>query len=233
MGEINIGALRSVSGRLDAVRLSYAFTGGAVVNLLLDHPDLSPARPTDDVDVIVELASDERYSSIETKLRESGFEHDMSEGAPKCRWRLGLLVVDIMPTRGEGIGLNTKWFDEVLSEAQPINYAGTTLRVVSPVGLLVLKYLTFCERGEHDYYASHDLEDFITVIDGRAGIVGEIDAASAEFRLYLIRAVGDLLGESDFREALGGHLPADSTSQLRLSGLRSKLNAIAALERGR
>src|SRR5690606_36270626 len=153
MAEISIGALRSVSDRLNAVRLSYAFTGGAVVNLLLDYPDLSPVRPTDDVDVIVELASEERYSSIETKLRESGFQHDMSEGAPKCRWRLGLLVVDIMPTRGEGIGLNTKWFDEVLSEAQLIEYAGTKLRVVSPVGLLVLKYLTFCERGEDDYYA--------------------------------------------------------------------------------
>jgi hypothetical protein len=28
-----------------------------------------------------------------------------------------------------------------------------------------------------DYYGSHDLEDFITVIDGRAEIVAEVDRA--------------------------------------------------------
>ena len=29
-----------------------AFTGGSIIALLLDHPDLTPIRPTNDVDVI-------------------------------------------------------------------------------------------------------------------------------------------------------------------------------------
>ena len=58
---------------------------GSVINLLLDKPDLSPARPTDDVDVIIELLSELRYSDLEKKLRSIGFDHDMSEGTPKCR----------------------------------------------------------------------------------------------------------------------------------------------------
>lgn len=85
MAEIKIGALRAVSERLEMLGIKYAFTGGSVVNLLLDEPELSPARPTDDVDVILELLSELRHSDLEGKLRSIGFDHDMSEGAPKCR----------------------------------------------------------------------------------------------------------------------------------------------------
>ena len=51
----NLGSLRAVADRLDGLGLGYAFTGGSIVNLLLDDPGLSPARPTDDVDVILEV----------------------------------------------------------------------------------------------------------------------------------------------------------------------------------
>jgi hypothetical protein len=111
MPDIDIGALRAVADRLDPLELKYAFTGGAVVNLLLDNPELNPVRPTKDVDVIVELLSFEGYAKIEDILRGAGFENDL-EG-PICRWRLGTLVVDIMPSRGEQYGLHTKWFPEV------------------------------------------------------------------------------------------------------------------------
>jgi hypothetical protein len=53
MPPLNIGGLRAVAAKLDPTGLNYAFTGGSVVNLLIDHPDFSPARATDDVDVIV------------------------------------------------------------------------------------------------------------------------------------------------------------------------------------
>ena len=57
MATPNIGALRSIADRLDELHIPYAFVGGSIVNLLLDHPELSPARPTDDVDVILEVAT--------------------------------------------------------------------------------------------------------------------------------------------------------------------------------
>ena len=231
MAEVNIGALRAVSARLEKLGIKYAFTGGSVINLLLDKPDLSPARPTDDVDVIIELLSELRYSDLEEKLRSIGFAHDMSEGAPKCRWTLGSLRVDIMPTHGEGIGLNTKWFSEALDTSNYVSYSHTRLPIVSPIGLLVTKYLTFTERGEGDYYGSHDLEDFITVIDGRQDIIQEVDAARIELRNYLIEGIRNLLAKEEFVEALVGFLPPDSASQKRLPLLRSKLQKIAELKK--
>lgn len=51
----NIKALQAVAERLDQLGLRYAFVGGAIVNLLVDDPDISPAGLTDDVDVILEI----------------------------------------------------------------------------------------------------------------------------------------------------------------------------------
>ena len=90
--------MRAVADRLDRLGLEYAFVGGSIVNLLLDYPELAPVRPTDDVDVIIETVTSQRYSDLEEQLRGTGFSHDVREHAPKCRWLLGDLTVDIMPT---------------------------------------------------------------------------------------------------------------------------------------
>ena len=225
----DIGSLRAVSGRLDKLGLEYAFVGGSIVSLLLDYPELSPVRATDDVDVILEVVATVRYSAIEERLRTLGFEHDMSQDAPLCRWTLGNLTVDIMPTEGTSLGLNTTWFKEALASAIILKIGGANLRLISPVAFLATKYVAFLDRGDGDYYASHDLEDFVTVIDGRANIAGEIDRAPAALRQYLVKAMRSLLATPSFDEALPGHLPLDSASQKRLRPLRAKLQAIANL----
>ena len=135
----NLGALRAVADRLDRLGLGYAFAGGSIVNLLLDDPNLSPARPTDDVDVIIEVLTTDRYSDVEVQIRKVGFDHDMREGAPLCRWMLGNLTVDIMPTEGAHLGLNTAWFKEALATATEQEFAHTRVKQVSPVGFLATK----------------------------------------------------------------------------------------------
>jgi predicted nucleotidyltransferase len=201
----NLGALRAVADRLDELKLNYAFVGGSIVNLLLDDPDFLPARPTDDVDVVLEVVTTEHYSAVEERIRRLGFEHDTREGAPLCRWMLGHLTVDIMPTDGAHLGLNTTWFKEALSTATEQEIAHTRLKLVSPAGFLATKYIAFLDRGKSDYYASQDLEDFVTVVDGRENIVADVDQAPEEMRRFLIDAAKTLTGNADFDEALPGH----------------------------
>jgi hypothetical protein len=62
---------------------------------------------------------------------------------------------------------------------------------------------------------SHDLEDVITVIDGRAEITEEVSNARMDLRQYLSIQFLDLLASRDFLEALPGHLLPDSASQQR------------------
>lgn len=229
MAPPNLGAMRAVADRLDRLGLEYAFVGGSIVNLLLDYPELAPVRPTDDVDVIIETVTSQRYSDLEEQLRGTGFSHDVREHAPKCRWLLGDLTVDIMPTDGAALGLNTAWFKEALATATVQEVAHTKLRLISPVAFLATKYEAFSDRGGGDFKGSPDLEDFVAVVDGRENIAAEIDRAPAGMRLYIIDAVRRLMANDEFGEALPGQLPSDRASQGRLPGLRQKLKAIAAL----
>lgn len=229
MSQPNLAAMRAVADRLDSLGLDYAFLGGSIVNLLLDNPALSPARPTDDVDVILEAVTAQRYSDVEAKLRGLGFDHDMREKAPKCRWVLGNLTVDIMPTEGGFLGLNTAWFKEALATVTEREFAHTKLKLISPVAFLATKHVAFIDRGDGDYYASHDLEDFVTVIDGREVIATEVNEAPAELRRYVIESVQGLGAIAAFNETLPGHLPPDRASQQRLPSLRRKLQEIASL----
>ena len=225
----NLGALRAVADRLDGLGLSYAFVGGSIVALLLDDPGLSPVRPTDDFDVILGGVTTERYSDLEARIRTLGFQHDMRPGAPLCRWMLGDLRVDIMPTEGETLGLNTAWFKEALTTVTEKEFAHTKLKLISPVAFLATKHVAFTDRGAGDYYASHDLEDFITVIDGRENIIDEVNNAPKELRGYVIESIRRLMAVRAFVDALPSHVPGDQASQGRLPGLRGKLRAIAAL----
>lgn len=225
----SITAMRSVADRLDQTGWSYAFVGGAIIPLLMDHPNLHPARPTDDVDVIIELLSGKRYSEVEAQMRALKFEHDMRPGAPKCRWILGdQLVVDVMPTDGAALGLNTQWFTEALASASERTVRGNVLlRVVSAPAFIALKLAAFADRGNRDYYGSHDLEDLLTVIDGRNAIVAELAAAPASLRAYVRDQFRSLQSIRDFCDALSGALPSDEASQARLPLLREKLRLIS------
>lgn len=59
----------------------------------------------------MEVATSDRYSDVEARLRRLGFEHDTRENAPLCRWTLGGLTMDIMPTEGA-----TRWLGKPLTE---------------------------------------------------------------------------------------------------------------------
>lgn len=214
---------------MDKLDLNYAFVGGAILSMLLEL-SLSPIRPTDDLDVIIQVATTERYSELEAKLRSAGFDHDTRQGAPRCRWIYKGLTVDIMPTEGEFIGLNTAWFKEALEGASIVKIDGSLVKIISPVAFIALKLAAFKDRGKADYYGSHDLEDLVSVIDGREEILGEIALAPQRMRDFIVKSLRELNRESAFREACPGFLPSDQASQKRLPLLRQKLEQITRFQ---
>lgn len=225
-----ISAMRAVADRLDPAGWNYAFVGGAIVNLLLDDPAFAPARVTDDVDLILGIAAHVRYSTVEEQMRAMKFDHDMSENAPQCRWLLDKLKVDVMPTDGSALGLNTHLFAEALTTvAEQTVRADIKLKLVSPAAFIALKLVAFADRGKKDYHGSHDLEDLLTVMDGRAAIVAEVDATVPALRTYIRDSLRSLNEVRDFQDSLAGVLPSDDASQARLPLLHRKLQEIAAL----
>ncbi len=203
-----VESMRIVAKRLTPLNVPFVFVGGAVMALLVDQPELTEFRPTKDVDVVVEVATYQEFSALEERLRRAGFRHDTSGGAPICRWIIEGCLVDVMPMASVPIGMNSKWFPEALQLAQTADLGeNCTAKIVSPPLFLATKLEAFNDRGKEDFYGSHDLEDIITLVDGRTRIAGEVGSAPEAVREFVKHSFANLLKNPSFVDAVPAHLP--------------------------
>ena len=223
-------SIRIVATRLSPLNVRFVFLGGAVVPLLVDHPTLMEFRPTKDVDVIVELISYPEFSAFEERLRAAGFKHDTSEGAPIYRWIVENCRVDVMPMDSRPLGMNTSWFREALQLSNLVDLGeGREANVIAPALFLATKLEAFQDRGKGDYYSSHDLEDIITVVDGRPRIVEDVSSAPEAVRAFISGWFTHLLSEADFRDAFPGHLSGMTGARQAAPLVMKRFEKIAAL----
>ena len=226
--ETNLAMIRHVAGRLGELRERMVFLGGAATALLVTDTAAPDVRVTTDVDVIVEIASKVEYYRLAESLRSRGFKEDHDEGAPLCRWRIEGVAVDVMPTDTEILGFSNQWYSQALKFATGIEIAkDMKIRVVTGPYFLATKIDAFYGRGKGDFMASHDMEDIVTLLDGRSEIAGEVREASEEVRAFLSKTFRDFLLKRDFLDSLPGFLLPDSASQRRIPLLMERIRAIA------
>ena len=150
-----------------------------------------------------------------------------AKGAPLCRWTHGALTLDVMPLDSEVLGFSNRWYPDALRTAGNVQLpSGLLIRSINAPHFLATKLEAFNGRGERDYLASHDLEDFIAVVDGRSSLIAEVESASSELKMYIADSVRLLLKEARFLDALPGYLLPDDASQARIGQLLSKLRAL-------
>jgi predicted nucleotidyltransferase len=205
------------------------FLGGSATGLLITDQAAPGVRATDDVDVITEVGSYAQYETLSERLRKIGLTEDMSDGAPMCRWRHGDLIIDVMPTDASILGFGNRWYKPAIRAARRMEVAGLHVQVITPPYFVATKFEAFHERGENDVVGSHDLEDIVTVIDGRAEIVDDVRAAQFDVRTFISSEIDHLLSTDPFLYSLPGFLLPDPASQARLPILLERLHALAAL----
>jgi predicted nucleotidyltransferase len=225
----NIALLEIVAEHLgDALCQEIVFVGGAIAGLLITDPAMPSIRPTEDVDLIVEAVTLRDYHRIEQTLRTQGFQQDMQPAAPICRWRVGSVAVDVMPTLETILGFSNRWYPLALATAFPIVLpSGRQIRLIAAPVFLATKLEAFDGRGNADFLFSHDLGDLLAVIDGRDTLIEECRNSPPALKAYLAERFQKLLATPSFVEALPGHLPGDAASQERLPELEAKLRLIS------
>jgi hypothetical protein len=227
----NLELLELATERLRPLLSEIVFVGGCATGLLIDDPGAAPVRGTYDVDVIAEIGTYAAYAIFSERLRALGFQEDASEGAPLCRWNHGELTLDVMPLDPAILGFSNRWYPEALEAAKEVQLpAGLTVRAITAPYFLGTKLEAFRGRGHGDYFASHDLEDFMAVVDGRSALFTELETASEGLRTYIGEAVRMLLVEPRFLDALPGYLLPDEASQARIGQLVSKLRKLGDLK---
>lgn len=230
MSKHNLALLIEAAHLLEPLLGELVFVGGSTTALLITDKAAADVRPTYDVDAIAEITSYAEYTEFSERLRTLGFTEDTSEGAPICRWRQKKTILDVMPLDEKILGFSNRWYKPAMDSAVARELEpGLRVRVVTGLFFCATKLEAFAGRGKNDYLASPDLEDLVSVVDGRAELVEEIHAGPEDVRTYIASEITKLLATGSFVDALPGYLLPDAASQARISTVLERLQQIAGV----
>lgn len=221
----NLPYLRRIAQALGDLREQVVFVGGAVAGLLVTDPLADSVRATRDVDAVVNT-SRAQFHRIEEQVAERGFARDTASDVI-CRWvhKESGVLFDLMPVQPEVLGFSNRWYPYAVQTAVPVDLGeGVTIRLACAVAFVATKLEAFAGRGGGDFVTSHDLEDVLNIVDGRAELVEEMAAAPSDLRHAAGAAFARLLADPDFANVLPGLVAEPERSSLVLDRLK-KLSA--------
>jgi hypothetical protein len=222
--------LITAARRLRPLLGELVFVGGTVTGLLITDEAAACPRPTLDVDAIAEITSYAEYAAFGDRLRALGFREDTSEDAPLCRWVHRGTILDVMPLDEKVLGFSNRWYRAAMKSAAVRRLADDLeIRVVTAPYYVATKLAAFKGRGKGDLFGSRDLEDLISVVDGRAELVAELKSGAADLRAYVRAGIRALLAMPGFSDALPGYLLPDAPSQSRIGIVLRRLEQLAAV----
>jgi len=201
----NIVRIKAVSNALKELNEKIVFVGGATISLYPDRP-VFEVRPTDDVDVIIEILNYHDRVKLEEKLRAIGFTNDIESGVI-CRYKIHGIIVDIMPTNDPSIGFTNKWYPEGFEKA--VNYEideSNIIKILSAPYFIATKLEAHKDRGKNDGRTSQDFEDIIFVLENCSAIWEEMNNSSKTIKDYLRSEFLILLNNQNLFEWIDSHV---------------------------
>ena len=200
---INVTRIKAVNNALGELRDKVVFVGGATVSLYADSAS-EEIRPTDDIDIVVEIWARKDYIEIDEKLRKLGFINDQ-ESEIICRYKIDGLVVDVMPTQSDILGFTNKWYQPGYEHSISYNLSESEIKIFSPPYFLASKLEAFIGRGNHDGRTSKDFEDIVFVLQNRLSIWSELVDSDTEVFEYLKHTFANLMSNPNFEEWVDCH----------------------------
>lgn len=145
----NITRIKAVYNALEEMASEVVFIGGATVSLYTERPG-GETRPTEDVDILVEVAHYSGYAVVEEKLRAKGFINDV-ESRVLCRYKVKGITVDVMPTAEDILGFSNRWYKPAFESAVQVTVdADYNISIFSAPYFLASKLEAFKHRGRND-----------------------------------------------------------------------------------
>jgi hypothetical protein len=210
----NVVRIKVLAEAFTKLKNKVVFVGGAVVELYCDDPARGEVRPTDDVDVVVELVNLGSYATLEEDLRAIGFNHDMFSSVI-CRYKYHDIVIDIMPTDEHILGFTNIWYKDGLQNS--ISYDledNLRIQIFTLPYFLGSKFEALkSERHGKDYRYNSDFEDIIYIFDNRINIKNELIESENDVRNYLQKSISELLKRPYIEEEIVSNLEYSSSNQ--------------------
>ncbi|MDP2407726.1 MAG: hypothetical protein U1D36_12760 [Hydrogenophaga sp.] len=205
MADPNIELLSGMAHAMGPLCEQVVFVGGCATGLLITQPLVADARATEDVNAIVEVASLVGYLALAEQLMKRGFKQTMADNTPPFRWFWQGMQLDLVPLDEKVLDFANRWYKSGFEAARIATLpSGLSLRHLTAPYFVATKLEAFKDRGNNDVYLSHDLEDIITVVDGREKLVGELASAPFEVRHFVAQSFQAVLTHPDFSNVLPG-----------------------------
>lgn len=226
----NLEALTIIAYRLEELCNEVTFVGGCVIGLLITDKAAPDVRFTVDVDCIINIITKHNYYKLSEKLRKKGFKEIPFDNHPLCRWDCDGILLDIMPTDESILGFSNRWYKDALLSAisKKINNS-IYIKIISAPYFLATKLEAFKDRGKQDFLLSHDLEDILSLLDGRPEIIKDILSTAKNLRQYLSSEFLVLISKDQFLQALPGHLNYSFESESRKKIVLERIQTIIDL----
>lgn len=226
----NIESLTIISHRLGELLREVTFIGGGIIGLLITDKAAPDVRFTVDVDCIIDVITHADYYALAKKLRSKGFKEIVTGSHPLCRWDCDGILVDIMPTDKRILGFSNRWYKEALEYSKVVFLSEKIrLNIISAPYFLATKLEAFKDRGQQDFLLSHDIEDIVSLLDGRSEIIDDLSLASSKLREYLASEFTSLINNERFLQALPGHLNYSDETYFRQGIVMQRINALIAV----
>ena len=201
---INIATVEEIATALSELTEEVVFVGGSIISLYTDDIAADEIRPTEDVDVMIELTNYMDLVKLQNRLTQLNFSPN-PDGHALCNYIFNNIPVDIMPSEDGPLGQSNRWYKIGFDNLWVINLDSISIRVLSAPCFLATKFEAFNDRGK-DYRTSRDFDDIIYVIDNRIEIVKEIDESESEIKQFLKQEFLKLAKNYSYEEYVSSHI---------------------------
>ncbi len=208
----NIVRLKVIAKALSELSNRVVFVGGAVVELYTDDPARGEVRPTDDIDVLIEMINLSNHAFLEDKLRSIGFRNDIDSGVI-CRYKYHDIVVDIMPEDSKILGFTNSWYSEGLKNIKSFMIDEEVEIMIFDLEYFLASKFEALNSYRHggDFRLNSDFEDIIYVFDNRLNIIEELQAKKSPAIDYLRKEVRSLLERPNIDEEITSNLESSNS----------------------
>jgi predicted nucleotidyltransferase len=220
---INIAVVAEVANALKDIKQNMVFVGGAVVSLYTDDPAADEIRPTQDIDLTINIMNLSHWERVQEQLSALGFYAD-PYGPSICSYKYKDIPIDIMAAEDGPLGPANRWYKIGFENLKTVKAKDQDIKILSAPCYLATKFEAFNDRGS-DYRTSHDIEDIIYILDNRIGIVEEIASDDNRVAQFIKEQLLTIRNKGLMQEVLLAHIHPFMLDE-RLPMVEEKVNQI-------
>lgn len=220
---INRVIIRKVATALGELNNRVVFVGGAAVSLYVNDPAADDVRPTQDVDISLEITSLTDLEKFREAIVERGFTQS-HEDQVVCRFRYEDVIVDVMSTQSVGWASSNRWFQPGFKYLETTDIDGISINILSFPYFLATKFEAYYNRGRSDPLTSKDYEDIVYLIDFVENIPDLVRNSPLDVKDFLLKWFDKIRSDDRLQEAILAQLYYE-TQEERFEMIMDKLHA--------